>query len=169
MERGPWRALLILGLAVVARALAPQREVVSYEDAVSSAVQQYNREAGLGFAYRLLEAKAQQEWDSQKQLPQHLEFTVKETICPSSEQVNPEDCDFKDDGIVKVCSGTFIWQETASIILLNCEDVSEKKGNRVRRGVRKFFRKIKQKLQRFKPGTWSIIAHAGAHVRPRIA
>lgn len=64
MESCPQRALLLLGIVVAATALAPPQKAVSYEEALSLAVDLYNQELETGFAFRLLEAKPQPEWVS---------------------------------------------------------------------------------------------------------
>uniref|UniRef100_G1QG61 Uncharacterized protein n=1 Tax=Myotis lucifugus TaxID=59463 RepID=G1QG61_MYOLU len=35
-----------------------------------------------------------------------MSFTVKETVCPRTTRQPPEECDFKENGLVKVCTGT---------------------------------------------------------------
>ncbi|KAJ6655099.1 hypothetical protein lerEdw1_006003 [Lerista edwardsae] len=131
MESGSRCVLLLLGIAVVAMALAPPQKAVSYEEAISLAVDLYNRESETGFAFRLLEARPQPEWDPRSQLNQKVQFTMKETTCPTSGKLNLEQCDFRDEGHVRVR----------------------------RNAVGRFFKKIKNGLSR--AGRHSLIAHAG--------
>ncbi|KAL8164660.1 UNVERIFIED_CONTAM: hypothetical protein K2H54_001295 [Gekko kuhli] len=105
------RILLMLGLTMAATALSPSREEFSYEEAISLAIDLYNQEPGVERAFRLLEAKPQPKWDPSLQSLQKLEFTVQETTCPTSEQLNLDKCDFKADGVVKECHGIIISDE----------------------------------------------------------
>ncbi|XP_063003644.1 cathelicidin-related peptide Oh-Cath-like [Elgaria multicarinata webbii] len=124
MERYTWRVLVTLGLVVAATALDPQQDApLSYEEAVSLGIDLYNQEPEVAFAFRLLEASPQPEWESQSL--QKLQFTMKETKCPVSEEVWLEQCDFKDDGLVKECSGSLSVEEGAPVIQLNCETVAQ--------------------------------------------
>ncbi|XP_054846948.1 uncharacterized protein LOC129337372 [Eublepharis macularius] len=139
--------LLLLGLAVAAVALPPPQEELSYEEAVSSVVDLYNQEPGVELAFRLLEAKPQPEWDPSGQSLQELEFTVQETTCPPAKQLNLDECDFKDDGVVKECHGTIFTEQGAPVIQYLCETADQ--GHiRVRRGLGKIVKKIKNKIKK---------------------
>ncbi|XP_020854987.1 antibacterial peptide PMAP-37-like [Phascolarctos cinereus] len=37
--------------------------------------------------------------------PRLLSFTMRETVCPNTENRNPDECDFKENGVVKECLG----------------------------------------------------------------
>ncbi|XP_033022220.1 cathelicidin-related peptide Oh-Cath-like [Lacerta agilis] len=153
-----WRVLVILGFSAAAVALAPQRVALSYEEAVSLTAELYSQKAEVDFAFRLLEAKPQPDWDPRSEEPQDLEFTVKETTCSAAQLLTAADCDFKEDGVVKECSGTFSNQQQAPVDL-SCDPVGQKKRIRARRGaVRDFIKKAKKK---FRPGSFTVIGHVG--------
>ncbi|XP_074201068.1 cathelicidin-7-like isoform X2 [Camelus bactrianus] len=44
--------------------------------------------------------------DEDPDAPKPVSFTVKETVCPKRTQLPPEQCDFKENGVVKQCLGT---------------------------------------------------------------
>ncbi|XP_066483519.1 uncharacterized protein [Tiliqua scincoides] len=161
MESYPWRALLLLGIVVAATALAPPREAVSYEEALTLAVDLYNQESETGFAFRLLEAKPQPEWNPLSQGVQELEFTVKETTCPAKELPSLQECGFMDNGRVQTCSGTLAVEQGAHVIQLDCDTTAEEH-IRVRRGG---FRKLKRKLKKaIKKGLKRIFAPHPVHL-----
>ncbi|XP_063003655.1 uncharacterized protein LOC134413402 [Elgaria multicarinata webbii] len=155
MDSCPWRVLVTLGLVVSTTALPPQQKALSYEEAISLAIDFYNEQPGVAFAFQLLEAKPQLEWDPWTQAVQELAFTVKETTCLTAEELNLDECDFKDDGVVKKCSGTFLAEQEVPKIQLSCDDVAQEERIRVRRDFRSFLRKLKRRY----PGSWSQIAH----------
>ncbi|XP_015277842.1 PREDICTED: cathelicidin-1-like [Gekko japonicus] len=158
------RILLMLGLAVAATAMPPAQEELGYEEAVSLAIDLYNQEPGVAWAFRLLEAKPQPEWDPSIQSLQELEFTVQETTCPPSEQLNLDKCGFKADGVVKECHGTIISEQGAPVVQYLCETAGE--GHiRVRRANRKVRRTRGRgkcgrrcRIKKPVPGGWSVIA-----------
>ncbi|XP_058035981.1 cathelicidin-related peptide Oh-Cath-like [Ahaetulla prasina] len=117
-----WTALLLLGLA----AAAPQTQVLTYEQAVASAIDLYNQQRPSEFAFRLLEAEPQPNWDPNSKTAQALKFSIKETVCPSSQTRNLTQCDFKDDGLDKDCSGIYSALEQPPIFNVQCEDINQK-------------------------------------------
>lgn len=61
-----WGVLMMLGVAVATTTSPPppQQQMLSYEEAVSLAIDLYNQEPHIDFAFRLLEAEAQPDWVS---------------------------------------------------------------------------------------------------------
>ncbi|XP_010017553.1 PREDICTED: cathelicidin antimicrobial peptide, partial [Nestor notabilis] len=53
-----------------------------------------------------------------------LNFSMMETECSPSTRVNPEDCDFKENGVIKECSGTVQFLQSFPEIDLRCNDAS---------------------------------------------
>ncbi|KAL8164657.1 UNVERIFIED_CONTAM: hypothetical protein K2H54_001254 [Gekko kuhli] len=158
--------LLMLGLAIAATAVSPTQEELSYEEAVSMAIKLNNQDPDVEWAFRLLEAKPQPEWDPSIQSLQELEFTVQETTCPPSEQLNMDKCNFKANGVVKKCHGTIFSEQGAPVVQYLCEMAGEGH-TRVRRGSRKVVRcrwlcRIKKPL----PGGGSHIASVPVRRKP---
>ncbi|CAM4598268.1 unnamed protein product [Lepidochelys kempii] len=56
---------------------------------------------------------------------QSLKFTVKETVCPVSEKCDINQCEFKEDGLVKDCSGIFSTEKDPPSVIIKCEEASE--------------------------------------------
>ncbi|XP_030410036.1 uncharacterized protein LOC115647274 [Gopherus evgoodei] len=119
------KVLLLVGV-VTAASTPPSFPLPSHEDAVLAAVQIYNQEPGTTLAYRLLEAEPQPDWDVSSKTIQSLTFTVKETVCLVSEKRDPNQCEFKEDGLVKDCSGFFSTEQDPPSIIIKCEEASEK-------------------------------------------
>ncbi|XP_050798866.1 cathelicidin-related peptide Oh-Cath-like [Gopherus flavomarginatus] len=119
------KVLLLVGV-VTAASTPPSSPLPSHEVAVLAAVQIYNQEPGTTLAYRLLEAEPQPDWDVSSKTIQSLTFTVKETVCLVSEKRDPSQCEFKEDGLVKDCSGFFSTEQDPPSIIIKCEEASEK-------------------------------------------
>ncbi|XP_077665669.1 uncharacterized protein LOC144260799 [Eretmochelys imbricata] len=121
------KVLLIVG--VVTAAPAPSSSPLpTHKDAVLAAVQLYNQEPDITLAYRLLEAEPQPDWDMSSKTIQTLRFTVKETVCPVSEKRDINQCEFKEDGLVKDCSGFFSTEKDPPSVIIKCEEASEEVG-----------------------------------------
>ncbi|CAM4523821.1 unnamed protein product [Lepidochelys olivacea] len=144
-----WGVLMMLGVAVATTASPPlPQQMLSYEEAVSLAIDVYNQEPHIDFAFRLLEAEAQPDWAATNETLQLLEFTVKETECPVSENLLLDECDFRSNGVVRACSGTISTEPEAPLVLLTCDTVAQER-TRVRRSIfRKLRRKIKKGLKK---------------------
>ncbi|CAM4525265.1 unnamed protein product [Caretta caretta] len=121
-----WGVLMMLGVAVATTASPPPpQQMLSYEEAVSLAIDLYNQEPHIDFAFRLLEAEAQPDWATTNETLQLLEFTVKETECPVSENLLLDECDFRSNGVVRACSGTVSTEPEAPLVLLTCDTVAQ--------------------------------------------
>ncbi|XP_023965509.2 cathelicidin-2-like [Chrysemys picta bellii] len=148
------KVLLLVG--VVTAAPAPSSAPLpTHEDAVLAAVLVYNQEPGLTLAYRLLEAEPQPDWDVSSKTIQPLKFTVQETVCPVSEKRDFNQCEFKEDGLVKDCSGFFSTEQDPPSVIIKCEEASEEP-NIITRGR---WGRWRRKAGRFiKRNRWNIIA-----------
>ncbi|XP_065255823.1 cathelicidin-2-like [Emys orbicularis] len=149
------KVLLLVGV-VTAAPTPSSAPLPTHEDAILAAVQVYNQEPGTTLAYRLLEAEPQPDWESDlgnrfdvsSKTIQPVTFTVKETVCLVSEKRDPNQCEFKEDGLVKDCSGFFSTEQDPPSIIIKCEEVSEEpnvvtrgRWKRFWRGTGNFFRK----------------------------
>ncbi|KAK9395841.1 cathelicidin-related peptide Oh-Cath-like [Crotalus adamanteus] len=54
---------------------------------------------------------------------QALNFTVKETVCPAEEDFSTDRCDFKEDGMVRQCTGYYFLEERPPVAVLTCHTV----------------------------------------------
>uniref|UniRef100_A0A8C9E1V4 Cathelicidin 5 n=1 Tax=Phocoena sinus TaxID=42100 RepID=A0A8C9E1V4_PHOSS len=98
---GQWSLwLLLLGLVVP----SASAQALSYREAVFRALDQFNERSLEANLYRLLELDLPPKTDLDT--PKPVSFTVKETVCPRTTQQPPEQCDFKENGLVKQCVGT---------------------------------------------------------------
>ncbi|KAG6924817.1 hypothetical protein G0U57_016439, partial [Chelydra serpentina] len=118
------KVLLIVGVATAAPAPSSS-PLPTHEDAILAAVQIYNQQPGTTLAYRLLEAEPQPDWDVSSKTIQSLKFTVQETVCLVSEKRDFDQCEFKEDGLVKDCSGFFSTEQDPPSIIIKCEEASE--------------------------------------------
>lgn len=125
MERGRRHLLLLVVVAAVAAAEPSPHKTLSYEEAVALAVDFYNQGSGLDHAFRLLKADPRPEWDMTANPRQELKFTVKETVCLVAENLPGTECDFRDDGVVRDCSGFFSTQQVSPIVVVSCNTVAQ--------------------------------------------
>ncbi|XP_066487347.1 cathelicidin-2-like [Tiliqua scincoides] len=133
-----WAVLLFIGGVVAAPTVSTPS---SYEQVVASAVVIYNQQQKPEFAFRLLEAEPQQNWDPSAKTTQPLKFSIKETTCRSAEKVDASQCDYKPDGADMDCSGFYSAVQSPPTIQIQCEDVNQEI-NRITR--RRFWRKVKR-------------------------
>ncbi|XP_074919478.1 cathelicidin-2-like [Chelonoidis abingdonii] len=118
------KVLLLVGV-VTAAPTPSSSPLPSHEAAVLAAVQIYNQEPGTTLACLLLEAKLQPDWDVSLKTIQPLTFTVQETVCLVSEKHDINQCEFKEDGLVKDCSGFFSTEQDPPSVIIKCEEASE--------------------------------------------
>ncbi|NWU12980.1 CTHL2 protein, partial [Cephalopterus ornatus] len=89
----PWVLVLLVVLGG-ARAL-PAPAPLAYTQALAQAVDSYNQRPGVQNAFRLLSADPGVELSSLR----GLNFSMMETDCAASAHPNPDDCDFKENGV----------------------------------------------------------------------
>ncbi|XP_067386495.1 uncharacterized protein [Emydura macquarii macquarii] len=131
MENRDWSLLLLVTAAAAVTTSPSQHRTQSYEEAVALAVDFYNQGSGIDHAFRLLKADPQPGWDMTSNPRQKLKFTIKETACLVSENLRGTECGFRDNGVVRDCSGLFSTEpESPVIIIISCDAVSEEVGQR---------------------------------------
>ncbi|XP_057411088.1 antibacterial protein PR-39-like [Balaenoptera acutorostrata] len=111
--------LLLLGLVVP----SASAQALSYREAVLRAVGRLNEQSSEANLYRLLELDPPPKADGDPDTPKPVSFTVKETVCPSTTQQPPEQCDFKENGLVKQCVGTVTLDQSKDQSDINCNEV----------------------------------------------
>ncbi|XP_023087516.1 cathelicidin antimicrobial peptide isoform X2 [Piliocolobus tephrosceles] len=119
---GRWSlVLLLLGLVMP---LAIVAQVLSYQEAVLRAIDGINQRSSDANLYRLLDLDPRPTMDGDPDTPKPVSFTVKETVCPRTTQKSPQDCDFKEDGLVKRCVGTVTLNQAGDSFDISCDKVS---------------------------------------------
>ncbi|XP_004834996.1 cathelicidin antimicrobial peptide [Heterocephalus glaber] len=138
-------------------------EALGYQQAVDRAVADFNQRSLYASLFRLLSLDSEPPGLSAEpgpslsctpglglcftvedpDTPKPVSFTVKETVCPKATQLPLEQCDFKENGVVKQCSGTVTLGPASSAFDVSCD-----RARRFRRtvGLSKFFRKARKKL-----------------------
>ncbi|XP_033022221.1 cathelicidin-3-like [Lacerta agilis] len=112
-----WGVLLLISLATA----QPQGTPGGFQEALAQAVYFYNQGPQVQNAFRLLDAAQLPRLNSSSGNLQRLNFTIQETVCPTSGGAAAEQCDFKPDGLVKDCSGYFSNQQANSVIVVTCD------------------------------------------------
>ncbi|XP_062989632.1 cathelicidin-3-like [Elgaria multicarinata webbii] len=114
-----WGVLFLISLA----AAVPLGPPKTFQEALSQVVKIYNQGPNIQNAFRLLQATPLPGLNSSSVTLQQLNFTIQETVCPASEKRDPEQCEFKPDGLVKDCSGYFSTEQANSLIVITCDAV----------------------------------------------
>ncbi|XP_029774441.1 cathelicidin antimicrobial peptide [Suricata suricatta] len=146
LSLGQWSLLLLLlGLVITPAA----SQALSYQEAVLRAVDGFNQRSSEKNLYRLLQLESQPEGDGDPTTPKPVSFTVKETVCPKTTRKPLEQCDFKDNGLVKQCDGTVILDQDNGYFDINCDkSLQVRKLGQLRDLIKKGGQKIGEKIQR---------------------
>ncbi|XP_010971490.3 protegrin-2 [Camelus dromedarius] len=120
LSLGRWPLwLLLLGLAVP----WASAQALSYREAVLRAVDRLNEQSSDPNLYRLLELDLPPKADEDPDTPKPVSFMVKETVCPRRTQQPPEQCDFKENGVVKQCLGTVTLDQITGQLAVTCDEL----------------------------------------------
>uniref|UniRef100_A0AC11CMB0 Cathelin-related prepropeptide n=1 Tax=Ovis aries TaxID=9940 RepID=A0AC11CMB0_SHEEP len=148
-QRSLW--LLLLGL-VLASARA---QALSYREAVLRAVDQLNEKSSEANLYRLLELDPPPKQDDENSnIPKPVSFRVKE-ICPRTSQQPAEQCDFKENGLLKECVGTVTLDQVGNNFDITCAAPQSV------RGLGRLGRKIVRGVKKYGPTVLRIIGIVG--------
>ncbi|DAA16882.1 cathelicidin-2 [Bos indicus] len=111
--------LLLLGLVLP----SASAQALSYREAVLRAVDQFNERSSEANLYRLLELDPTPNDDLDPGTRKPVSFRVKETDCPRTSQQPLEQCDFKENGLVKQCVGTVTLDPSNDQFDINCNEL----------------------------------------------
>ncbi|XP_072796895.1 cathelicidin-6-like [Vicugna pacos] len=125
--------LLLLGLAVP----WASAQALSYREAVLRAVDRLNEQSSDPNLYRLLELDLPPKADEDPDAPKPVSFMLKETMCPRRTQQPPEQCAFKEKGLVKQCVGTITLDQVKGQMNIACDELQSIG----------FFKKARKKLK----------------------
>ncbi|XP_074942198.1 cathelicidin-2-like isoform X1 [Phalacrocorax aristotelis] len=115
----------VLVLAVLGGACAlPAPAPLAYTQALAQAVDSFNQRPEVQNVFRLLSADPEPNPGVDLSTLRGLNFSMMETECTPSIRVNPDDCDFKENGVIKECWGPVQFLQTSPEIDLRCTDAS---------------------------------------------
>ncbi|XP_032314503.1 antibacterial peptide PMAP-37-like isoform X4 [Camelus ferus] len=98
--------------------------------------------------------------DEDLDAPKPVSFTVKETVCPRRTQLPPEQCDFKENGVVKQCLGTVNLYQLRDNFDITCNELqSVGLFGRIRDSIRK-------RVNRVRDAIGKVIGYVGDKIRP---
>ncbi|XP_069815270.1 lutzicidin-like [Dendropsophus ebraccatus] len=92
---------------------------------IAEAVDFYNGESHSDMVFRLYKEEYDYKVGSKAQ--KHIIFTIKETVCPKSENQTIENCDYKPDGLEKSCAASKNDQEKKFSVICTTVSVETKK------------------------------------------
>ncbi|KAM6101633.1 LOW QUALITY PROTEIN: cathelicidin-2-like [Theristicus caerulescens] len=117
---GSWALVLaVLGGACALPAPAP----LAYTQALAQAVDSFNQRPEVLNAFRLLSADPEPAPGVELGALRTLNFSMMETECAPSAR-DPDDCDFKENGVIKECWGPVQFLQSSPQIDLRCTDAS---------------------------------------------
>ncbi|XP_074878527.1 cathelicidin-2-like isoform X5 [Buteo buteo] len=115
----------VLVLAVLGGACAlPAPAPLTYTQALAQAVDSFNQRPEVQNVFRMLSADPEPTPGVDLSTLRGLNFTMMETECVSGTRVNPDDCDFKENGVIKECTGPVLFLQSSPEIDLRCTDAS---------------------------------------------
>ncbi|XP_061852965.1 cathelicidin-2-like [Colius striatus] len=148
--------LAVLGGACALPAPAP----LPYTQALTQAIDSYNQRPDVQNVFRLLSAEPEPAPGVELSTLKALNFSMMETECVPGDHLNPDDCDFKENGVIKECSGPVKLLQSSPEIDLSCTDASSNPVL-VQRGR---FGRFLRRIRRIRPSiSWSV--HARGKVR----
>ncbi|TRZ07437.1 hypothetical protein HGM15179_019673 [Zosterops borbonicus] len=155
---------LVLVLAVLGGVSAlPAPVPLAYSQVLTQAVDSYNQRPEVQNAFRLLSAEPEPAPGVELSSMRGFNFSLMETDCAASARVNPDDCDFKENGAIRECSGQVQLLQDSPEIDLHCSDASSDPVLIQRGRIGRFLRKVRH----FRP-TIRIDAHLRGTVRVRL-
>ncbi|XP_069329702.1 cathelicidin antimicrobial peptide [Eulemur rufifrons] len=152
---GRWSLVLLLLGLVMPLATA---QYLSYREAVLRAVDGLNQRSSDANLYRLLDLDPQFGGDGDPNTPKPVSFTVKETVCPRATQQPLEQCDFKENGLVKQCVGTVTLDQVRGSFDIRCNEETKRPGGLggfIQRKLEKIGQRIRNFFQNLIPRTES--------------
>ncbi|XP_064018502.1 cathelicidin antimicrobial peptide isoform X5 [Pogoniulus pusillus] len=135
--------LVVLGGACALPAPAP----LAYTQVLAQAVEAYNQEPEVQNIFRLLSADPEPAPGVELSSLRGLNFSMMETECGPSARGNPDDCAFKENGVIKECSGALRFADGSPEIDMHCTDASSDPVLVQRGRFGRFFSRIR----RFRP------------------
>ncbi|XP_040978510.1 cathelicidin-3-like [Aquila chrysaetos chrysaetos] len=113
----------VLVLAVLGGACAlPAPAPFTYTQALAQAVDSFNQRPEVQNAFRMLSADPEPTPDVQLSSLQRLNFTIMETRCPARSGARLDACEFKEDGVIKVCSVPVLQRGSHLVFDVACVD-----------------------------------------------
>ncbi|NXU57610.1 CTHL1 protein, partial [Turnix velox] len=89
---------------------------------LTQAIDSYNQRPEVQNVFRLLSAQPEPSPEILLSSLKNLNFSIMETKCPAHSGTPPENCDFKDDGLIKDCSAPVPQGGNPSLLNLTCVD-----------------------------------------------
>ncbi|XP_027704214.1 cathelicidin-2-like, partial [Vombatus ursinus] len=112
--------LLLLGLLSLKNPFAYAQDQ-RYQDLVNEFIQEYNTKSGSENLFCLSILNLQSGENNDSAVSRLLSFTMRETICPNTENPNPDECDFKENGLVKECIGAIALDSPKPSADISCD------------------------------------------------
>ncbi|XP_038611560.1 cathelicidin antimicrobial peptide-like [Tachyglossus aculeatus] len=133
-----WKALLLAAVATLATA-----QSLSFEEALAGTIATYNKESNSDNLFRLHRLQLQEGTSNSANIFP-VNFTIHETVCSKKEETRPLDqCDFKEGGLVRECSGTISMDKDDPSVNVTCNGPV-----RTKRRFGRFFKKVKNALKK---------------------
>ncbi|XP_068790138.1 cathelicidin antimicrobial peptide [Struthio camelus] len=139
---GCWALLALVVLGVAEGSAAPL--ALTYPQVLAQAVDAFNQRAEVQNTFRLLSADPEPAPGVELSSLRGLNFTVMETECGPQARSRLDDCDFKENGVIKDCVGTVQLLQSSPEIDLRCVDASSDPTLVQRGRIGRFFSRIRR-------------------------
>ncbi|KAM9102183.1 cathelicidin antimicrobial peptide-like [Sarcophilus harrisii] len=151
MQRVSNMQIPLLVLALLSLTPLASAQDSRYEELVNRFIREYNRKSGTENLFRLSILNLAPGENNDRR---SLSFTIAETVCPNTENSNPDECDFQENGVVKECVGTIALDSAQPSVDISCDGPEKIKrirfferirdrlrdlGNRIKNRIRDFF------------------------------
>ncbi|XP_068946680.1 cathelicidin antimicrobial peptide-like isoform X2 [Petaurus breviceps papuanus] len=118
-----------------------------YQDLVNGFIKEYNMNSGSENLFRLSILNLQSRENNDPATPRPLSFTIRETMCPNTENRNPEECDFKENGLVKECIGAIALDSSGPSVDISCDGPEKIKRTGIFRKIGDVFRNLRDRIK----------------------
>ncbi|XP_044512929.1 cathelicidin-4-like [Gracilinanus agilis] len=116
------KVLLMASVATLLSAQVLPQSSPSYEKALSAVIHFHNQVHGTENAFKVLQVHPPpSNQNPQDQRLKLLRITLKETVCPRTEELPLNQCDFKRYGLVKKCQASVSNEQDITAIILTCD------------------------------------------------
>ncbi|XP_029444124.1 cathelicidin-related peptide Na_CRAMP-like [Rhinatrema bivittatum] len=111
---------------VIGSASLPQNFLMVRDKVIALAIDLYNKDVPGYFVFKILKYDSKNITDMSFPI-QQVKFRIKETVCQKSELGNIEECDFKENGLIKDCTAFFTEQNISTTCIAETAHLTSKR------------------------------------------
>ncbi|XP_074052130.1 cathelicidin antimicrobial peptide-like [Macrotis lagotis] len=139
-------SLLVLGLLSLMTSLSSAQDL-RYHNLVNRFINDYNRKEKSENLFRLSVLNLEPGENNNPATRRPLSFIINETVCLKTENKNPDDCAFKENGVMKECIGVIILDSAQPSVDVNCDGLAKVKRLRIVEKIKNLLKKASDKIK----------------------